>query len=106
MDHPGDFWTVLSCAVMVAWGFYGTWRTRRLLAPARAARAITDREAAAFKSSTDHARRVHHADQLAATVAPQYTAVGRAKQWNDQVYVPVMVTLAVFTLGLAVWGVR
>ena len=105
MTHPGDGWTILSTLTMTAWGYYGTWRTRRLLAPAREAAAITERETAAFKSSTDHARRMHHADQLHATVAPQFTAIGRTKQWHDQVYLPVMLTLAVFTLGLVVWGV-
>lgn len=105
MHHPGTAWTVACALSLVAWCGYSTWRMRRIFAPAHAADAAAEAAMEAYARSTTHDERVQCMAALADAMTPQYVALARARQWTDHIHMPVVVTLGVPTVVLAVWGV-
>lgn len=105
MHHPSNWWTVACALAMALWSAFSTWRVRRIWAPAHAAHMAAQAAEEALASATTTEEKVRCAAEVADAVAPQVVALGFARQWMDHIYMPVMVTLAVPTLVLAVWGV-
>lgn len=105
MQAPSHWWTIGCALSMAAWSTYSTWHVRRIWAPAHAAQAAGEAARRAFADAATEDEKLRYAAVLTDSLGPQTAAVGRARQWNDHIYTPVMVALAVPTLVLAVWGV-
>lgn len=105
MHHPGNAWTLAFAAALALWSSFTVYRLKRIWSPAHVAHARCQAAEAALASATTLDEKIKYATEITDAVTPQVVAIGRARQWLDHIYMPVMVTLAVPTVVLAVWGV-